>query len=738
MDPEKDIITITYPVLHMSCAACAANVGKILNAQEGVEEATVNLATATVLLKYHEGSTTPELLKSKLQSAGYDMITTAYDKTREKLEEIKAVEYRKLKKRTLWAIALSIPVVVTGMFFMNLPHANIIMLVLTAPVVLWLGNRFHINAWRLIRHGKVSMDTLVALSTGVAFLFSLFNTLFPEVWLARGLEPHVYYEAAAVIIAFIMLGRLLEEKARGNTSTALKKLIGLQPREVMAVRADGTQALVAVESVVPGDVVLARPGEKIAVDGVIVSGSSWVDESMLTGEPLPVEKNTGDKVFAGTINQKGSFSFRADEVGSATMLSRIIKMVQEAQGSKAPVQKLADKVASVFVPTVMALAVISFLVWIIFGGENGLTHGLLSLITVLIIACPCALGLATPTAIMVGIGKGADNGILIRNAVSLELARKTDAVVFDKTGTITEGRPVVTSMLWLNDDDSMASLFSALESLSEHPLAQAVTDHIPPKTDARINNFESITGKGVRALVEGTTLMAGNRKFMDESSVVIDPWLDAAANDLAERRNTVIWFADTVKCYGIAGIADKIRDNSREAVTMLRDLGITVYMITGDNEETARAIAAEAGIDHYHAGMLPHDKDNFVKELQRSGKTVAMAGDGINDSAALARADVSIAMGHGSDIAIDVAAMTIISADLRKIAAAIRLSRQTVRTIRQNLFWAFIYNIIGIPIAAGILYPVNGFLLNPMIAGAAMAMSSISVVSNSLRLKWKR
>ena len=496
--------------------------------------------------------------------------------------------------------------------------------------------------------------------------------------------------------------------------------------------------MIPVEKLNISDVVVVKPGEKIAVDGVVIEGNSYVDESMLTGEPLPVLKIINEKVFAGTINQKGSFHFRAEKVGSETMLAQIIKMVQDAQGSKAPVQKLVDKIAGIFVPVVMILALITFSLWVIFGGESGISQGLLALITVLVIACPCALGLATPTAIMVGVGRGAENGILIKDAESLELAKNVNAVVLDKTGTITEGKPVVTEILWLNEDKSEKEILFSIEKKSEHPLAEAVVNYFQNMKEIPLLNFESITGKGATANANDKTFLVGNKKLLDENNIEFAGTLLQKANTWSNEANTVIWFADHTKALAVIAIADKIKETSAEAVRKLQKSGIEVYMLTGDNETTAKAIAASAGIQHYKAEVLPAQKAEFIKQLQLNGKVVAMAGDGINDSTALAQADVSIAMGKGSDIAMDVAKMTIISSDLNKIPMAIKLSRQTVKTIRQNLFWAFVYNLIGIPIAAGILYPINGFMLNPMIAGAAMAMSSVSVVTNSLRLKWKK
>jgi len=606
---------------------------------------------------------------------------------------------------------------------------------LATPVVVIAGQQFFIGAWKQAKHRSANMDTLVALSTGVAYLFSVFNTLFPGYWHSKGLHAHVYFEAAAVVIAFILLGKMLEEKAKGNTSSAIKKLMGLQPKTVTVVHKGGHQMEMPIASVKVGDTILVKPGEKIAVDGTVSTGTSFVDESMISGEPIPVEKTKNDKVFAGTINQKGSFQFVADKVGGDTVLAQIIKMVQEAQGSKAPVQKLVDKIAGIFVPIVILIAIISFIAWLILGAENGLTQGLLAMVTVLVIACPCALGLATPTAIMAGVGKGAENGILIKDAESLELAKKVNAIILDKTGTITEGKPVVTDILWLNNDESRLPVLVSIEKQSEHPLAEAVVKHFQNTTLLPVHHFESITGFGAKARVNEQEYYIGNASLLQANSISISQLLKDAASTWFTQAKTVIYFADSKQALAVIAIADKIKQTSIEAVSQLQAAAIAVYMLTGDNKATAKAIAEQVGIQHYKAEVLPTHKADFVKELQQQGKVVAMVGDGINDSNALAQADVSIAMGKGSDIAMDVAKMTIISSDLSKIPQAIKLSKHTVTTIKQNLFWAFIYNVIGIPIAAGILYPINGFLLNPMIAGAAMALSSISVVTNSLRLK---
>ncbi|SEF65075.1 heavy metal translocating P-type ATPase [Sphingobacterium lactis] len=728
----------TFPVLGMTCASCAGSAESIVKYEPGVVNASVNFATGNLTVEYLPNITDASKLQKAIQSIGYDLLIEDETNQQETLEAIHTQKFQKLKTKTIWAVILSLPVVVIGMLFMDIPYANQIMWVFSTPVVLWLGRDFFINAWKQTKHRSANMDTLVALSTGIAYLFSVFNMLFADFWHQRGLHAHVYFEAAAVIIAFILLGKLLEEKAKGNTSSAIKKLMGLQPKTVIVIQTDGTEKQTAIEDVNAGDVILVKPGEKIAVDGMVTSGNSYVDESMLSGEPVPVLKNENEKVFAGTINQKGSFQFKAVKVGKETMLAHIIKMVQDAQGSKAPVQKLVDKIAGIFVPVVIGIAILTFILWFILGGDNGVVQGLLAAVTVLVIACPCALGLATPTAIMVGVGKGAENGILIKDAESLELAKKVDAIILDKTGTITEGRPEVTGVQWLNNDDATKDILLNIEKQSEHPLAEAVVKHLDGATTTTLTQFDSITGKGAKANHNNETYFVGNKKLLRENNISIAEQLQNQTDEWGKQSKTVIWFADSKQALSVLAISDKIKETSVQAIKEMQDMGIDLYMLTGDNEATAKAIAEQTGIKHYKAEVLPQHKADFVKELQSKGKVVAMVGDGINDSTALATADVSIAMGKGSDIAMDVAKMTIISSDLTKIPQAIRLSKQTVATIKQNLFWAFIYNVIGIPVAAGILYPVNGFLLNPMIAGAAMALSSVSVVSNSLRLKWKK
>ncbi|WP_295960590.1 heavy metal translocating P-type ATPase [uncultured Alistipes sp.] len=733
--PTHRTVKTIFPVLDMSCAACAARVEKALAHQTGVCAAHVNYAAATVAVEYDPAQASTESLREAVRKAGYDLLTAPGPAAAE-AEKEHAERFRTLKRRTLWALLLASAVMAVAMFFDDAPYAVPVMWLLTTPVVFWLGRGFFIRAWRQLRHGTANMDTLVAVSTGTAYLFSLFNMLFPAFWLARGIEPHVYFEAASMIVAFILLGRLLEERAKGNTASALRKLMGLQPGTATVIDDRGMQHEVPLDRVRTGSSVVVKPGGRIAVDGTITEGSSYVDESMLSGEPVPVRKVPGERVFAGTINQKGSFVFRAEKVGTETMLAHIVRLVQQAQGSKAPVQKLVDRISAVFVPVIIAVAVLSFILWVVFGGSGGFTHGLLAFVTVLIVACPCALGLATPTAIMVGIGKGAEQGILIKDAESLETAKKIDTVILDKTGTLTEGRPVVTDLIWARGSEGLEPLFLALETRSEHPLAEALAARLKGGP-VSVDSFENLPGRGVKGCAGGRTYLAGNRLLLEEHGIPVGEELLRQAERLAAQARTVVWFADDTHAAGVAAIADRIRPGAAGAVAELRGMGLDVQLLTGDNEATARAIAAEAGITHYAASVLPDGKAGHIRRLQAAGHRVAMVGDGINDSAALAQADLSIAMGQGSDIAMDVAKITIITPDLGKIAEALRLSAMTVRTIRQNLFWAFIYNLIGVPVAAGVLYPVSGFLLNPMLAGAAMAMSSVSVVTNSLRLKVK-
>lgn len=743
-DLGYDIETLkqTFPITGLSCASCAASAESILKAQPGVVAAGVNLASSSVQVEYVPSVISPKHMKAHVQSFGYDLVIEDANEAKEALENQQRQKLHRLWLRTVWSVALSVPLVVIGMFFMNVPYVNYIMWALATPVVLYLGRQFFINAWKQACHRSTNMDTLVALSTGIAYVFSVFNTVYPQFWHSRGLHAHVYFEAAAVVIAFILLGRLLEERAKASTSSAIKKLIGLQPKMVTVVHEGGHIMEVPIEQVQVQNLLLVKPGEKIAVDGQVESGGSYVDESMISGEPVPVLKQKGAKVFAGSLNQKGSLQYRAEKVGGDTLLAHIIKMVQEAQGSKAPVQKLVDKIAGIFVPVVILIAMLAFIFWTILGGANGLTQGLLALVTVLVIACPCALGLATPTAIMVGVGKGAEHGILIKDAESLEQAHKVDTLILDKTGTITYGKPEVVDIIWKEGAgiEALSSLLFTIERQSEHPLAEAVVNYFKNKNVQQLplDRFESITGKGIKVMYEGATYFLGSPLFLQLQQINIDARLAHKAENWLPEAYTVIWLSDRENALAAIAIADQIKVTSAKAIQQLQGIGVEVHMLTGDNGQTARAIAQKTGITHYRAEVLPQDKAEFVKALQAKGRVVAMVGDGINDALALAQADVSIAMGKGSDIAMDVANMTLMTSDLARIPQAIRLSRQTVRTIRQNLFWAFLYNLIGIPVAAGLLYPFTGFLLNPMIAGAAMALSSVSVVTNSLRLKWQR
>ena len=736
MEKGKNIKN-TYPVLGMSCASCAARVDKTLNGLPGVYQATVNYATAVAQVEYNPEVCSDATLQSAVQDAGYDLLVNTGEDVANKAEEIRLTRYRKIKRRTVAALLLSLPIMVISMFFEDISSLKYVLWILSTPVVFGLGHEFYINAWRQLKHGTSNMDTLVAVSTGIAYTFSVFNLLFPNFWLSRGIEPHIYFEAASVIIAFILLGRLLEERAKQNTSSAIKKLIGLQPKTVIII-VDSNERTVPITAVQKGDTILVKPGERIAVDGMVVTGESYVDESMLNGEPVPLHKQSGEKVFAGTINQKGTFQFIADKICSDTMLAQIIRMVQDAQGSKAPVQKLVDRIARFFVPAIISISIIAFVAWIFLAPTNGFTNGLLAMVTVLIIACPCALGLATPTAIMVGIGKGAEKGILIKDAQSLEIAQKIDTIILDKTGTITAGHPIVVESLWENGFEHTRKILYSLEKLSEHPLSDAVVKTLQNEKEISIDKFENVPGKGVKGMVGSQTYYVGNLSLLNDNHITIASHLQELANKWTQKAKTLVWFADSTQAIAAIALTDEIKQTSAEAISQLQKMGVEVYMLTGDNAISAQAISRKVGINHYKAGVLPNEKAQFIKELQANGKTVGMVGDGINDSAALAQADLSIAMGQGSDIAVDTAMATILSSDLLKIPETIRLSQLTIKTIYQNLFWAFIYNLIGIPIAAGIFYSVNGFLLNPMWASAAMAFSSVSVVLNSLRLKRKR
>ncbi len=733
MMTEKHI----YPVTGMSCAGCSSSVESMLKELDGVADAGVNLSNQTAWVDFNPQIVSPQKLQQAIRAIGYDLLIDSENNDQAASNAHKK-ETDKLKARTIWAGLFTIPVFVLGMFMMHWKYSPIISLVLSIPIIFWFGRGFYINAWKQAKHGKANMDTLVALSTGIAFVYSVFNTLIPNLLANRGLEPHVYFESASVIITFILLGKWLEERAKGKTSSSIRKLMGLQPDKVTIIE-NNTQKEVSISDLEIGQQVLVKPGGRIPVDGIVIDGLSYIDESTITGEPLPVEKSKGDKVYAGTANQKGSLTVMAQQVGSETVLSRIVKMVEEAQGSKAPVQKLADKVAGIFVPIVMGIALLSFSVWVIAGDNQGFVHGIVALVTVLAVACPCALGLATPTAIMVGMGKGAENNILIKDAQSLETAHKLNTIVLDKTGTITEGKPAVTNLEWLTNDDKIDELISILYSIenkSEHPLAEAITSYLANYAQLiTVDNFNAATGMGISATVNQTQYFVGNNKLINQHGVSVSPKAENLMNSWSAKGQTTMLFANDQEVIAVISISDKIKNSSAQAITALKAAGIETIMLTGDNEQTAKHVAAEVGVSQYKSSMLPHEKAELIKQLQANGRVVGMVGDGINDSHALAQADVSIAMGKGSDIAMDVAKITLTTSDLSQIATAIKLSKLTMRTVKQNLFWAFIYNVIGIPLAAGVLYPIIGFQFDPMIAGMAMALSSVSVVSNSLRLR---
>lgn len=756
---EKDLIKENFPVLDMTCAACAARVDKALNKSKGVRCASVNLASNMATVEYDPAECSPEALKQAVVDAGYDLVIGRRERGEDELEKEHARKMKAMKRKLVFSLVFSIPVFVISMFFPDIPYGGYVMLVLSGAVLVWPAGGIFAGAFRLLKHFSSNMDTLVATSTGVAYVFSAFNLFFPDFWLSKGVEPHLYFDASSMVVTFILLGRWLEERAKGKASSAIRELMGLRPDTVGVLGEDSEIRVVPIGRVKAGDIVVVRPGERIAVDGFVMKGDSYVDESMLNGEPLPSHKYAGEKVFAGSVNGRGSLYFKAEKVGEGTLLSRIISLVRDAQGSKAPVQRLVDKIASVFVPVIIGIAILSAAVWLIADPSEGMTHALLAFVTVLVIACPCALGLATPTAIMVGVGKAARNGILVKDAQSIEMAKKTDVIVLDKTGTITEGRPAVTDVFWAEGEnmpgeaghggtgdaghgnagpgdsrtDVRPAILKSLELLSEHPIGEAIASYFDCRP-VDVAGFAAIPGRGVRGTVGEETYFAGNETFLKENGVLLPDSLSSAAAGLASQAKTAIWFSDSKEAIAVLGVADRIKPTSVEAVSKLRKMGIEVHMLTGDSKGSAEYVARVCGIENCRYGVLPDEKSGYIRSLKASGKTVAMVGDGINDSAALAEADLSIAMGNGSDIAMDVAGMTIVSSDLRKIPDAIRISAMTVQTIRENLFWAFIYNLIGVPIAAGALYPINGFLLNPMIAGAAMAFSSVSVVTNSLRL----
>lgn len=725
-----------FPVTGMMCAVCAGTVQKTVGDLPGVKEAEVNFATSSVTVEWDTDITSPDKIADAVRKAGYDMIV-ARDEAEavEEKERQEAAAYRSMKRKVILAWALTLPVAVLCMAHVHFPGEAWWYMAATLIVMTVCGSGFYVRGFRSLMAGHPTMDTLVALSTAVSFLFSFFNTIWPEYLEGRGVRADLYYEGAAMIIAFVLTGKLMEGRSRRNTGAALRALMGMQPSEALRVDPDGKTEAVKISRIVPGNLIRVRPGERIPVDGRVTEGVTSVDESMLTGEPAKVEKQKGDKVSSGTVNGLGSVTIKAEKVGADTELSRIIRSVREAQGSKAPVQKLVDRISSVFVPTVIALAILTFVVWSVFGSEY-FPQALVASVSVLVIACPCALGLATPTAIMVGIGKGARKGILVKDATALELLSKVNTLLLDKTGTVTEGHPRVTATLFASeyDDaerrDRLCSLLYGAEIDSTHPLAEALSLYFSQRgvEPERPDHTDYIPGRGMKFVAEGKSWFIGST---DEARS--DERFAAKAAEWQDRGLGVV----AVSCEGspvaIFCVEDKIQPGVADAVSSLKARGVEVAMVTGDKWAPAEYMAARAGIDNVYAGMMPSGKLEIVKELREKGRVVAMAGDGINDAEALAEADVSVAMGTGSDIAIDVAQLTLVRGRLSMLPEAIGLSARTVRIIRENLFWAFIYNIIGIPIAAGVLFPF-GIMLTPMIASAAMALSSLCVVSNSLRI----
>jgi len=736
---------MTLSVGGMTCAACVRRVENALKEVHGVEDALVNLATAraTVIHGPDWGGVTE--LRKAITDEGYEFLGVLDETVEDPIEKARAKEIRELTVKFFAGIILSVIIFMGTMqewfpFLASIPREPmlLVLFVLTTPVVFWVGSRFFVGAWKAARHGTTDMNTLVAVGALSAYLYSALASFYPEVFTRAGIEPHVYYDGAAFIITFIILGRLLEARTKGRTSAAIKRLIGLKPKTARIIR-DGAEKDVPIEEVVKGDVILVRPGEKIPTDGVVLSGSSAVDESMLTGESMPASKEAGSEVYAATINKSGSFTFRATRVGSETALAQIIRLVEEAQGSKAPIQRLADRVASVFVPVVFVIAIATFVTWNYLVPTPDFTLALLNFVSVLIIACPCAMGLATPTAVMVGTGLGAENGILIKGGESLEKAYKLTTIVFDKTGTLTVGKPVVTDLIPVEGTrkEDVLKIAASIEALSEHPLAQAIiekarSEGISPEP---VEGFEALTGLGAKGSMNGTSCLMGNLRLMEEKNIPLQGLMKEVKRLTGEAK-TCVFVARDGQVMGLIGLSDVPKDSAAPAIGTLKTMGLKVAMITGDHKNTASAAGRILGIDETLAEVLPGEKAAEIRRLQARGEVVAMVGDGINDAPALTAADIGIAIGAGTDVAIEASDITLMSDDLRAVPSAIRLSFLTMRTIKQNLFWAFIYNVIGIPIAAGILYPFFGILLNPVFAAAAMALSSVSVVTNALLLRW--
>ena len=737
---------VQIPLQGIQCASCVQTVEKAVGKLPGVLKASVNLASATADVEYVASVTGVAEIKDTIEKAGYQVLDLPPEEAWEDVERTaRQREYRALRQKFLLGLAFAVLIFVGSMPHLfpwapSILNDYFVLWALATPVQFWIGWQFYKGAWGALRHGSANMNTLIAVGTSAAYLFSAAATLFPSFFRAGGIEPKVYFDTSAMIIVLILVGRWLEARAKGRASEAIRRLAELQPKTARVIR-EGQEQDLPIKEVGIGDTVVVRPGEKIPVDGIVIRGHSSVDESMVTGESMPVAKAAGDEVIGATLNKTGSFEFDATRVGRGTILAQIIQMVRDAQGQKAPIQRLADVIAGYFVPAVIGLALLTFLIWIVFGPEPRLTFALLNFVAVMIIACPCALGLATPTAILVGTGKGAEKGILIKGGESLETAHKLDVIVFDKTGTLTQGEPVVTDVFTSDgfSQDELFRLAGSAEKSSEHPLGEAVVRaamerEIPLVPSA---HFQALEGQGVEAEVEGRRVLLGKARLLEDRGLDVSSW-KSTQDRLADTGKTPVYVACDDQVLGLLAVSDALKQGSVHAIERLKDMGLEVVMLTGDNRKTAEAIAGQAGISSVYPEVLPQDKVEVVRNLQAGGRRVAMVGDGINDAPALAQADVGIALGTGTDVAMEAADITLIKGDLRGVADAILLSRRTIRTIKQNLFWAFFYNTAGIPIAAGVLYPFFGILLSPIFAAAAMAFSSVSVVSNSLRLRWAR
>jgi Cu+-exporting ATPase len=740
---EVGTASIEIPIQGMQCASCVQNIEKALLIKRGVTKASVNLATERVKVEYLPSEISLVEIKNVIEQAGYKVLDIPLEEESGDVERRTRVrEYKKLRLKFLAGLFLGLIIFLGSMpdlfpWIPDLLNNFFVLWILATPVQFWIGWQFYRGAWGAFKHRNADMNTLIAVGTSAAYLYSVISTLFPSFFESGGMKPEVYFDTSAMIIVLILFGRLLEARAKGQTSEAIKKLVGLQPKTARILR-DGKEEDIPVEEVLVGDEIIVRPGEKIPVDGIVQEGKSTVDESMITGESMPVKKETGNEVIGATINKTGSFRFQAKKVGKDTALAQIVKLVQDAQGSKAPIQRLADVIAGYFVPIVISIAIATFIIWFNFGPTPALTFALLNFVAVMIIACPCALGLATPTAVMVGTGKGAENGILIKGGESLETAHKLTTIVFDKTGTLTKGEPEVTDIVPLNSysETEILKFAASAERTSEHPLGEAIIKKAEENQvslhDSR--QFNAVEGHGIEAIVESIPVLLGNLKFMKDRKIEIKGLIEKTEG-LAKEGKTPVYVAIDGQAAGLIAVADTLKENSVQAVKKLKELGLEVIMLTGDDRRTAEAIARKAEIDRVLSEVLPEDKVHEIKRLQSEGKKVAMVGDGINDAPALAQADVGIAIGSGTDVAMEASDITLIKGDLQGVVAAIELSRRTFRIIKQNLFWAFFYNTAGIPIAAGVLYPFFGILLNPILASAAMAFSSVSVVSNSLRLR---